>query len=131
MERFWQVVAGVLLTVVLGIALSKGSKDMTLVLVMVVCCMVLGAAFFYLEPVLDFIKELQTLGGLDSNLSGILLKAVGIGLVAEIAVLICNDSGNGALGKALQIMATAIILWLALPLMRTLLEIIQRIMGEL
>ena len=131
MERFWQVTAGVLLTVVLAIALSKGSKDLTLVLTMVVCCMVLTAAFAYLEPVLDFIKELQTLGQLDSTLSSIMLKAVGIGVVAEIAILICSDSGNAALGKALQIMATVVILWLALPLMRSLLDMVQRIMGEI
>lgn len=130
MERFWQVTAGVLLTVVLGIALGKGSKDMTLVLTMVVCCMVLTAAFVYLEPILDFIRELQALGQLDSNLSGVMLKAVGIGLVAEIAVLICSDSGNAALGKTLQILATVMILWLAMPLMRSLMEMVQKIMGE-
>ncbi len=131
MDSFLQVIAGVLLTVVLGVALSKSSKDMTLVLTMAVCCMVLSVAFSYLEPVLDFVRELQTLGQLDTTMSGILFKAVGIGLVAEIAVLICNDSGNGALGKALQIFATVVILWLSLPLMKTLLELVQKIMGEL
>ncbi len=131
MDRFYQVTAGVLLAVVLGMTLSKSSKDMALVLTMAVCCMVLAAAVVYLEPVLDFVRELQALGQLDSTMSGVLLKAVGIGLVAEIAVLICNDSGNGALGKALQILATVVILGLSLPLMKTLLELIQRIMGEL
>ena len=131
MERFLQVTAGVLLTVVLGIALGKGSKDITLVLSMVVCCMVLTAAFAYLEPVIDFLKELQTLGQLDSTLSGVVLKAVGIGLIAEIAILICSDSGNAALGKALQIMGTAVILWLSIPVFTGLFELIRQIMGEI
>ncbi len=131
MERFWQTVAGVLLTVVLGIALGKGSKDMTLVLTMLVAGMVLAVALGYLEPVVEFVRELQTLGQLDSELSGVLFKAAGIGLVTEIAVLICSDCGNGALGKTLQILATAVILCLCLPLMRSLLELVQKIMGEL
>lgn len=131
MDRFWQIIAGVLLTVVLGMLLSKSSKDMALVLTMIVCVMVLTAAFAYLEPVLDFIKQLQALGQLDSAMSGILFKAVGIGMVAEIAVLICNDSGNSALGKTLQILATVVILGLSLPLMQSLLELIQKIMGEI
>lgn len=130
MERFWQVTAGVLLTVVLGIALGKGSKDISLVLSMVVCCLVLTVTFAYLEPVIDFLKELQTLGQLDSTLSDVVLKAVGIGLIAEIAILICGDSGNAALGKALQIMAAVMILWLSVPLMRALMELVQTIMGE-
>lgn len=130
MERFWQVTAGVLLTVVLGMTLSKSSKDMTIVLIMVVCSMVLVAAFSYLEPVLDFIRELQKLGQLDSTVSSVMLKTVGVGIVAEIAMLICGDSGNAALGKALHIMATVLILWLSMPLMRSLLELVQKIMGE-
>lgn len=131
MDRFWQIIAGVLLTVVLGMLLSKSSKDITLVLTMVVCVMVLTAAFAYLQPVLDFIKQLQTLGQLDSTMSSILFKAVGIGIVTEIAVLICNDSGNSALGKTLQMLATVMILWLSLPLMQSFLELIQKIMGEI
>ena len=130
MDRFWQVIAGVLLAVVLGAILGKSSKDMMLVLTMVACCLVLAAAFAYLEPVLDFVRKLQELGQLDQTMSGVLLKVVGIGVVAEIAVLICNDAGNGALGKALQILATVVILWLSLPLMQSLMELVQKIMGE-
>ena len=131
MELFWQVTAGVLLTVVLGIAVGRGSKDMALVLSMIVCCMILVAAFRYIEPVIDFVRELQTLAQMDSTLSGVMLKAVGIGLVAEIAILICNDSGNAALGKSLQIMATVVILWMSVPLMQSLLELVRKIMGEI
>ena len=118
-----------MLTVVLGIALSKQSKDIALILTMVVCCMILLAAVSYLQPVLGFIKRLQDMGQLDDKYGQILLKAVGIGLVTEFAVLICNDSGNSALGKSLQIAATVVVLWISLPLMESLLDLIERIMG--
>ena len=129
MEPFWQWIAGAMLTVVLGIALSKQSKDIALILTMVVCCMILLAAVSYLQPVLGFIKRLQDMGQLDDKYGQILLKAVGIGLVTEFAVLICNDSGNSALGKSLQIAATVVVLWISLPLMESLLDLIERIMG--
>lgn len=130
MERFLQVLAGVLLTVVLGVVLSKQNKDMATVLTVAVCCMAVAVAASYLEPVIDFVRQLQEVGQLDSDMLQILLKAVGIGLVAQIAELICSDSGNGALGKTIQILATAAVLWLSLPLMRSLLEMVQKIMGE-
>ena len=130
MTAFWQVLAGVLIAVVLGVALSKQGKDITLLLSMAVCCMVLLVAVSYLEPVVDFVEQLQTIGNLDSDMLKIMLKAVGIGLVAEIAVLICNDSGNSALGKAVQILASGVVLWLAIPLMTSLLELVQKIVGE-
>lgn len=119
-----------MLTVVFGITLSKQGKDVSLVLMMVVCCMVLMAAATYLEPVMEFVQRLQTLGNLDDGYSEILLKAVGIGLVTEIAILICNDSGNSALGKSLQIAGVILVLYLSLPLMESLLELLERIMGS-
>lgn len=130
MERFCQVSAGILLTVVLGIVLSKQNRDMAMLLTMTACCMAVAVAASYLQPVISFIRQLQTVGQLDSDMLQILLKAVGIGIVAEIAGLICSDSGNGALGKTIQLLAAAAVLWLALPLMQSLLEMVQKIVGE-
>lgn len=131
MEDYFKICAGVILAVILGIALSKQNADVAMVLSILVCCMVLTAMAGFLEPVMDFLRELQQMAQLDDQLVGILLKAVGIGLVSEIAALICTDSGNGALGKGLQILASAVILCLCLPLMRSLLELMNEILGDL
>ena len=131
MEGFLQAAAGVLLAVILGLVLAKQGKDWALVLTAAVCCMVLAVGAGYLQPVLDFLRELQNLSGLDPQLLTVVLKAVGIGLVAEIASLICQDAGNAALGKGIQILASMAVLWLSLPLMRSLLELVQTILGEL
>ena len=71
------------------------------------------------------------MGGLDSGTLRILLKAVGIGLVSEIAALVCADAGNSSLGKTVQLLGSAVILWLSLPLFTMLIELLQRIMGAL
>ena len=62
---------------------------------------------------------------------GILLKAVGIGLVSEIAGLVCTDAGNGSLGKTLQLLGSAVILYLSLPIFTAMLELIREILREL
>ena len=129
MDSYWQWIAGVMLTIILGITLSKQGKDISLVLTMVVCCMVLLATTAYLQPVMEFVQRLEAISNLDSGYSRILLKALGIGLTTEIAILICNDSGNSALGKSLQIAATVLVIWISLPLMESLLDLIERIMG--
>ena len=87
MSLFWKAAAAVLLAVVLGLSLGK-QKDIGVLLTMAVCCMVAMIAISYLEPVLDFLRELETLGDLQGDMLGILLKAVGIGLVSEIAGLV-------------------------------------------
>lgn len=131
MEGFLQASAAVLLAVILGLVLAKQSKDWAVLLTTGVSCMVLAVGAVYLQPVLDFVRELQTLSGLDPQMLTVVLKAVGIGLISEIAALICLDAGNAALGKGIQILASLTVLWLSLPLMRALLELVQKILGEL
>ena len=131
MEGFLQAFAAVLLAVILGLVLAIQSKDWAVLLTTGVSCMVLAVGAVYLQPVLDFVRELQTLSGLDPQMLTVVLKAVGIGLISEIAALICLDAGNAALGKGIQILASLTVLWLSLPLMRALLELVQKILGEI
>ena len=128
MDIFLKASAVVLISIVLGLILSKQNKDISLLLTITVCCAVAMAAISYLHPIIDFFRTLKGIGKLDSQLFGILLKAVGIGLLSEIAVLICSDFGNNALGKTLQMLSTVVILWISLPLFNNLIELIQRIL---
>ncbi len=131
MDIYFKAVAGVSVTIILSLALAKKTQDISMLLSIAVCCMVMGTAIYFLAPLIDFIKQLQTIGSLDTEAFGILLKAVGIGLLGEISSLICADSGNTALGKALQILSVIVILWLSLPLMTALLQTVQNLLGEL
>lgn len=118
-----------LLAVVL--ILMLGRQEMGTLLRIAVCTMAACAAIGYLEPVMELLASLEALGELDGEMLTILLKAVGIGLVTEIACMVCADSGNSALGKALQLLGTAVILWLSLPLFTALLDLIREMLEKL
>lgn len=130
MDTVIKVLAGTLITVILGLALRQQGKDIALLLSIAVCCMVLAVVMLYLEPVVEFIRQLFSFTGTDPEMLEILLKSVGIGLLAEIAGLICADAGNAALAKTIQVLSAAVILWLAVPLMQALLELVHQLMGE-
>lgn len=129
MDIFFRTCATAMVAVILILILKKQGSDWAVVLALLVCCMVLVAACSFLEPVLSFLRRLRTLTGLDSGLLAILLKAAGIGLIGEIAALICQDSGNSALGKGIQILSSVVVLWLSIPLFEQMLELLQRILG--
>ena len=131
MEQFWKVTAAAMLAMILGLTLSKQEKDLSILVTLAVCCMGAVAAVSYLEPVVDFLKEMEQLGDLQGDMLGILLKTAGIGLIAEIAGLVCSDAGNGSLGKTLQMLGAAAILYLSLPIFTALLNLIQQILGEI
>lgn len=125
-----KVLAGVLIAVILGLTLRQQGKDMALLLSILACCMVLVVCMVYIEPVIDFIETLQSISGAQNEIFQVLLKSVGIGLIGEIASLVCSDSGNAALAKAIQILTSAVVLWLSLPLMQALLELVKQMLEE-
>lgn len=130
MAGFLQAAAAVLLAVILSLSLGKQGKDLSVVLTIAVCCMVAAAAAAYMEPVLDFLEKLEALGDLNGELVGSLFKVVGIGIVTELSAMVCADAGNGSMGKALQFLGTAVILWLSIPIFEALLELIQGILVD-
>ena len=131
MTLFLQTCGGALVAVILIIFLGKNSGGMAAILSLAACCLVAAIAVHYLTPVIEFLDKLQMMADLDSSMLGILLKAVGIGLIGEIAGLICSDSGNSTLGKTLQILTSAVILYLSIPLFSTVLDLIVQILEEL
>lgn len=113
------------------ILMQQNGKEMGTLLSLAVCCMVAVVALSYLRPVLDFLATLEALGNLDGDLVGTLLKAAGIGMLTEIASMVCNDAGNASMGKTVQLLGTAVILWLSLPLFTALMELLRSILGEI
>jgi stage III sporulation protein AD len=128
MDAFWKAIAAVLIAVIFGVFLQRQGKEAALLLTLTVCAMVAFLAVSYLDPVISFLEKLQALGGLDRGMVTVLLKAVGIGLISEICTAICSDSGNAALGKILQLLSAVMVLWLALPLLERLLDLLQKIL---
>jgi len=130
MDLFLKACAGVLMTVFLTFIAGR-EKVMSTLLSLAACSMVCLIAMEYLNPVMDFIGTLETVGGLDGNLLQVLLKVTGIGMITEIAGLVCSDSGNASMGKTIQLLGTVVILWLSLPVLTAFMELLQAILGGL
>lgn len=128
MDILLQSAALVLVAVILSQVLSRQSREMGLLLTLAVCCMVCAAAVGFLEPVVELLQDIRRIAQLDPELVAVILKAAGIGLLSELAGLICADAGEGAMGKALQLLANAAILWISLPLLRELITLLEEVL---
>lgn len=131
MERFLQAAAGVMAAVIMWIILSKHGKEYALLLSLGACTLVLLLVLRFMEPIVDLLGQLQVIGKLQPEWLSVMLKAVGIGLITEMGSLICNDAGNGALGKTLQILGTVAVLWLSIPLMNGVIDLLQQMLGDI
>lgn len=129
MNIFWKTAAGILTAIILWINLNKSNRDISVLMTLSVCAMAIIGSAALLQPVVSFVKKLQGIGELDSDLVSVVLKVVGVGIVTEIAVLICKDAGNESMGKALQFVSAASILWMSIPVFEKLLDLLEKILG--
>lgn len=129
MSVFLKATAGVLTALIFWLSLNKNTKDLSVLLTLAVSAMILTAAFAFLQPVVDFMRKIVSLGDLDDDLLSVILKVVGVGMIGEICTLICKDAGNESMGKALQIMSAIVVLWISIPVFEKLLSLLDKILG--
>ena len=128
MDIYVKAIACVLIGVVLCLCLYGKGKEISMLLAMLICAMVIGVGFSYLSSVFSFFGKLQQMIGLDNDLLNILLKATGVAIMGEVAVLVCSDAGQASLGKAVQLLTSAVILWISLPLYTQILTLIEELL---
>ena len=131
MSIFFKSIVIILITVILGLVISKKERELGVLLTLCALCLVLTSAIVFIEPIIDFFQAVKSIGNIDNELFRIILKGVGIGILGEITSVLCQDSGNAALGKGITILSASVILWLSIPLLNELLTLIQTILGTL
>lgn len=131
MDYIYKTIGIAIIAVILCLFVGKQNKDFAVLLSMTACCVILLYAANSMNAVMAFVEELYVLSNLNIDFIVILLKAVGIGFITEISVLICSDSGYSAIGKTIQIIGVFAILWISLPLFTSLLDLLNEILGEI
>lgn len=131
MDLFFKAVAVTAISLIVWVLLSKQNKEMATILTILVCCLIFIGSVSFLQSIISFIKSLEHIGNLDHKLVEVLLKAVGVGMLSEVIGLLCKDVGNAAVGKTLHFLASAVILWLAIPLLNELLKLADDVLGLL
>lgn len=129
MSVFWKTAAGILTAIILWINLNQSNKDTSVLMTLAVCAMAMMAAASFLQPVVSFVDKIQDIGKLDAGLVSTVLKVVGVGIITEIAALICKDAGNESMGKALQFVSAGVVLWISIPVFEKLLDLLDKILG--
>lgn len=131
MNVFLKAVAGILTAVILWLCVNKDNKGVSVLLTLAVCTMVILVSAVFLQPIIEFIHKLQAVAELDENLLSVVLKAVGIGLLTELTMTICKDAGNETMGKSLQILSSAVVIWLSIPVFERLIALLDNILGTI
>ena len=117
---------GVAAVGVVAYGLLKAYKPEYAVLSEVGC----AAALFFLisgelESVTAFFTDTLSASGIDLSFSGILLKTLGVALVTQFAADAARDNAQQALAQKIEFAGKVLILALALPVLKAILQMIS------
>ena len=113
----------------LGLVLRRGSPEASLLLALAAVSAILLALGKPLGELLAFLDELTEQAGVSPALFRPLYKIVGIALVVKIGEGLCRDAGESALASVLELTGTVCTLLAALPLLRSVLNLIGEPLG--
>ncbi len=129
MNDFLRIIALGIMGAVLTVLLGKQTKEMGTVLSIACCAVVFLLSFAFLEPVVDFLVKLRLLGGLNKEYTKILFKSAGMCFILEFACGVCEDAGQAALGKTVRICGNAALVYIALPLLEAVVDLLTGLLG--
>ena len=116
-----------LLAAFLILALRELRPSMALPVRLATSAVLTGATLALCVPVVARMRTLLELGG-GAGVATLLLRALGVALVCELAAGFCRDLGEGGIADALTLFGKTEILVLSLPLIDDVLEMARELL---
>lgn len=129
METVGRIAAIGVIAAVFCTLIREQNKSLASILSLISCIGILAAGLYFIDPVMDIIVQLETLSNLDKKTIAPLIKVVGIGIVTQLASDICQDAGESALGKSVELSGSFLALYASLPLLSMVLQLITDLLG--
>lgn len=111
---------------VLSLMLQKGAPEIGLVLAIAASLLILLIGVQVASTILDFARVLQHAAALSPALLMPVFQTVGVSILTKLSADVCRDAGQGAIAGAVELAGAVIAIYIALPLMQTVFEMIAR-----
>lgn len=108
-----------------GVVVRQKSPELSILLVLTACVLLLWNTLPILETVRSVLEELAALGDLSPAILQPMLKTVGISLVTHLASSLCRDAGEGGIAAFLEVAGGIAAVATALPLLKMVLRLVM------
>ena len=124
----FKILAIAILTCIASLIVKQVKPDFASLVSLAGGVVILLLLIGYISSILDVFRGLIDKANLSPTLFSSILKIVGIGYLTEFTANLCSDTGNSSLASKVGLAGKIIILFLALPIITNLLEVIMGIL---
>ena len=116
-----------IISAVCALLIKKSNQEIGLVIAIAASAVICIAAAELFGSISDLIRYAISKSGLSSAIFFPIIKCVGIAIIVNISASLCKDAGQAGIESAVDVLGAAAAVFTALPLIKSLIEII----GEL
>ena len=73
------------------------------------------------------LRDITARAGVESRYIGVVLKIMGIAYISQFASELCRDAGEGAIASKIEVAGKIIIMTISMPIIYSLLEVVNEI----
>jgi stage III sporulation protein AD len=112
----------------LSLILKQYCSEHSLVLSLAVCSSVFIGAVVMLEYPVSEVRDLFLSAGIPESYISAMFKAFAVCCITHVSAELCRDSGESAMGAAAELWGRAAIVVISLPIVRGLIELIDKLL---
>ncbi len=117
-----------LVALIIIILLKQYKPEFAIYISLLAGVLILLLVMDQLTEIISLLQSLASKASINSTFLALLLKITGIAFLAEFAVSVCKDAGEGAIASKIEIGSKIIIIAMSIPIISSLLEIILKIL---
>ncbi len=129
--QIFQLVGIAFVTAVAALLLKGTKPELSLAVTIAGSIILMLFSFNLFAGSISIFNKIAQTTGIDSALVKILLKMVGIGYLVEFSAGILNDFGQNSLADKLVFCGKILVLILAIPILESVLKLVERLLGLL
>ncbi|MDO4536244.1 MAG: stage III sporulation protein AD [Clostridium perfringens] len=128
MDAVIQVVAFSLVVMFLYLILKENKSTVASMILLISGVMICLFIFPYIKEIMTFVEEMTSSSGIDVVYVQIVMKIIAISYLATFCSVLCKDVGINSIATKVEFTAKIMILLLAMPIMKNVLDSILNIL---
>ncbi len=130
MDIIFKIIAIGLISCVAAMIVRPVRSDFSIIIGIAGGLIIIAMIINYFTGIISTLKDIIGITGLNSSIYTILLKIIAIGYLIDFSAGICSETGNSWLGDKIILGGKVVIMVMALPIIRNILNIIMELLPK-
>ena len=129
-ENCFSVAVFCVCSAIMAVLLRQHCHEQSLMTALMACIAVLGGMMVFVEPIISDVSDVFSQAGISDSYISLIFKSTAICFITQITCEICRDSGENVIASVAEMWGRGAISFMSMPILKTLIEKINEIIGQ-